>query len=369
MKARYEDAALLQCWLSIRRGFTLVELVAAMTIMAILMMGMGSAIIIASNAIPDGKSPMEIAIQSRNTLDRITEDLLYATSLTEKSANAVTFTVADRGHGAAGPETIRYAWSGTPGDPLTLEYNGAPGVDLIDDVQDFTLSYAVKADQAGVVPLVEGAEEVLFVHDGSNLPAGQFYSLARDYIASQYFVPQLPADTVSWSITNVFFIGTKQGGTNNSTLSVQVRSAVDSGSPALHPDATVIDQVTIPEPNLTGAWQQVQFSQATGLDPTRGYHLAFVANGSSMNVKETAVSSPIPEARSFEWVPGSGWSEVGRSLWLSVWGKATVPDPSGAPSGNTLLASVKIGLQIGINASTRAQTEVQILNAPDVSSL
>ena len=60
---------------------------------------------------------------------------------------------------------------------------------------------------------------------------------------------------------------------------------------------------------------------------------------------------------------------VGRSLWLSIWGKATVPDPNGAPSGDALLASVKIGLQIGIDTSTRTQTEVQVLNTPDVSGL
>ncbi|MCH7839760.1 MAG: prepilin-type N-terminal cleavage/methylation domain-containing protein [Planctomycetes bacterium] len=353
----------------VRCGFTLVELVAAMTVMTILMMGMGSAMIIASRAIPNDKSPMSIATESRNVLDRLTEDLLYAISVSEKAATALTFTVADRGHGAAGPETIRYAWSGTPGDPLTLEYNGAPAVNLIDDIQDFTLSYAVKADGAGEVPLVEGAVETLFVHSGSNLPAGQLYQIGSGYIESQYFVPQLPADATSWSITSVTFIGLKAGGTNNSTLSVQVRSAVDSGSPPLHPDATVIDQVTIPESNLTGTWQQVLFSQATGLDPTRGYHIAFVANGSSMNLQVSAVSSPVPEARAFEWDPGSGWSEVGRSIWLSVSGKVTAPDPNGAPPGNTLLASVKIGLQIGMGTSTHTQTEVQILNAPDVSGL
>ncbi|MCH7886097.1 MAG: prepilin-type N-terminal cleavage/methylation domain-containing protein, partial [Planctomycetes bacterium] len=247
----------------VRCGFTLVELIAAMTVMTILMMGMGSAMIITSRAIPDDQSPMSIASESRNVLDRLTEDLLYATSITEKAATAITIIVADRGHGAAGPETIRYAWSGTPGDPLTLEYNGAPAVNLVDEIQDFALSYAVKADQAGEVPLVEGAQKELFFHDGRNLPVGQLYSLGRDYIESQYFVPQLPADATSWSITSVTFIGLKAGGTNNSNLSVQIRSAVDSGSPPLHPDATVIDQVAVPESNLTETWQQVQFSQAT----------------------------------------------------------------------------------------------------------
>ena len=369
MKTTHQHAEPARNRRRVRRGFTLVELIAAMSVMAILMVGMGSTMIIATNAIPDGQSPVAIATESRNVLDRLTEDLLYATSITEKAAKALTFTVADRGHGAAGPETIRYAWSGTSGDPLTLEYNGASAVNLIDEVQDFTLSYAVKSDEAGEIPLVEGAAESLFAHSGSNLPAGQFYVLGRDYIESQYFVPQLPADATSWSITSVTFIGLKAGGTNNSNLSVQVRSAVDSGSPPLHPDAPIIDQVTVLESNLTGSWQQVLFSNATGLDPTRGYHIAFVANGSSMNVQVSTVSSPIPEARTFEWDPGSGWSEVGRSLWLSVVGKVSVPDPGGAPPGNTLLASIKIGLQVGMSSSTRTQTEVQVLNTPDVSGL
>ena len=45
------------------------------------------------------------------------------------------------------------------------------------------------------------------------------------------------------------------------------------------------------------------------------------------------------------------------------------PAAGAAPPENDLLASVKIGLHIGIDTSTRAQTEVQILNAPDVSGL
>ena len=50
-------------------------------------------------------------------------DLEFALAFSEKTDHALTFTVPDR-DGDFISETIRYAWSGTPGDPLTRQYNG-----------------------------------------------------------------------------------------------------------------------------------------------------------------------------------------------------------------------------------------------------
>ena len=60
-------------------------------------------------------------------------ELNYALSFTERPVNVVEFTVADR-DGDESPEFIRYAWSGTPGDPLTRQYNGGTIAELVRDV-------------------------------------------------------------------------------------------------------------------------------------------------------------------------------------------------------------------------------------------
>ena len=61
MNTPYKHAPLRRHRVSVHRGFTLVELVASMAVMIILMVGMGSAMTLATRAIPDGKSATEIA--------------------------------------------------------------------------------------------------------------------------------------------------------------------------------------------------------------------------------------------------------------------------------------------------------------------
>lgn len=358
-----------RCHIAARRGFTLIELVAALAITAILMTGMGSAMIIAGQAIPDGRSPVEIAAESRNILDRITEDLLYATSVTEKTTTAITFTVADRNHGPIGPETIRYAWSGTPGDPLTLSYNGAVAVDLIEDVRSFAMTYMTEANAAAPVPIIEQDEEVFVSQDGTNSGFGDTFALGSGTRCAEYFEPSLPADTVSWRITRTMFVISPAGGTTG-VIAVEV-TAVDQATG--EPGSTV-ETVLLPESDLLAAnWHEVQFASAGGLDPASGCFISFAKNsgGGSAGVLSIGVGSVNSPATSYFSDAGSGvWLEDNTTdIWLWVWGKVSRPDPNPPPPLDAWLSAVRIELQVGADSSTRTQTEVQVLNAPDVSGL
>ena len=79
---------------SLRRGFTLVELAASMTILTILMGAMTSTILIASHALPDSEDPAAKKMEAMDVVDQIAGELFYATSITEATVNSVTFTVA-----------------------------------------------------------------------------------------------------------------------------------------------------------------------------------------------------------------------------------------------------------------------------------
>ncbi len=148
-------------------GSTLIELLISLSIMTVLLGGLTSAILIATHALPTGNSPLALSIDAGHAVDQIAQDLLYATAIPNATNTAVTLTVADRGHGAAGPETIRYAWSGTPGDPLTRQYNGGTVVTLCADVQGFALSYIPQ-----VKPL-EAPPRVLLVVGDAASPSAQ----------------------------------------------------------------------------------------------------------------------------------------------------------------------------------------------------
>ena len=122
-----------------RAGHTLIELVMAMGLAAMLMGGLASTIYISSRALDGAGSAPVQTLSAAETMDDVMADLQYALSFSERTANAVTFQVPDR-DGDDSPETIRYSWSGTPGDPLLMEYNGSAPAVLVNDVQQFDLA-------------------------------------------------------------------------------------------------------------------------------------------------------------------------------------------------------------------------------------
>ncbi|MEM6928262.1 MAG: prepilin-type N-terminal cleavage/methylation domain-containing protein, partial [Myxococcota bacterium] len=81
---------------SFYRGHTLVELVLSLTLLSIVMVSVGSAMIFAANAVPSADEPTVNKINDGAVLDRIAEDLSLAKYVIEDEPKAVTVVVADR---------------------------------------------------------------------------------------------------------------------------------------------------------------------------------------------------------------------------------------------------------------------------------
>jgi len=114
-------------------AFSLIELVVVVAIMSVIMLGMGSAMLIASYAVPAADDPVSGAIVGARATDAIAAELQYAVSVRDSNATMIKFAVADRS-GNDVPETIRYQWSGTPGDPLNRQYNGGTALPVLANV-------------------------------------------------------------------------------------------------------------------------------------------------------------------------------------------------------------------------------------------
>jgi hypothetical protein len=122
-----------------RRGYTLVELLMASAASTALIGGLASAMFVASRAL----DPSQGAAARRTAADRAAAALLsdaqHALRLTERTATALTFAVPDR-TGDNQPETLRYAWSGTAGDPLTRSLNGGAALPIASDIRSLTFA-------------------------------------------------------------------------------------------------------------------------------------------------------------------------------------------------------------------------------------
>ncbi len=134
-----------------RAGYTLIEMIVSISSASILMAGMGSAVFLSTEAFNASEMPVAQRVDAAQVQRQILDDLRYASSFSARTANAVTFTVPDR-TGDGRPETLRYAWSGTAGDPLTYSLNGSSPLTLLGSVNSLSLSFRTQTLNAPIIP-------------------------------------------------------------------------------------------------------------------------------------------------------------------------------------------------------------------------
>jgi type II secretory pathway pseudopilin PulG len=133
-----------------RPAYTLIEMIACVSTASVLTAGMGSAVFLSSQAFNARDTPAARRIDAALVQRQILDDLRYASSISERSANAVTFVVPDR-TGDGFPDTLRYAWSGA-GTPLTFAINAGATRVLIPSVENFSLDFQTRKLNATVQP-------------------------------------------------------------------------------------------------------------------------------------------------------------------------------------------------------------------------
>lgn len=126
-----------------KAAYTLVELMISMSLATLLIAGLSSSLFIATAAFDISRSTSLQRARAADVTSEIIADLNLAMSFSERTATAITFTVPDRDDDEIS-ETIRYAWSGEAGDPLTVEYNGSPETVIADDVHRFSFTFLTR---------------------------------------------------------------------------------------------------------------------------------------------------------------------------------------------------------------------------------
>ncbi len=265
----------------LRVGMTLVEMVTSMSILCVLVVAMGSAILISTRAL-EVSAAAETDDAEKVRL-RLIADLQTALSFSEQTATAATFTVPDRDSDGQ-PETLRYAWSGTLGDPLTYSYNDGNAITLAADVQQFNLTYLLRTMQGmgGVTPEPnenleeQESEEVLLIfHDGASNAQIKFTILSSKVRTGQYFKPELPTNAVSWKITRV---DVRLLWRKADSFRVQIRPS----DADLKPTQTVLEQAIVSSDSLQWgyfSWIENNFATLGNLAPESGYCVVVQAVG------------------------------------------------------------------------------------------
>lgn len=321
-----------------RSAFTLVELVLAMAGTSLLLLGVTSAIVVASRSAYDPEQPQTALARSRSVAQLIADDLAQATSIVEGTATAVEFTVADRDDDGT-EETLRYEWSGTAGDGVYRSVNGDSAL-LASDIASLGFTYTTTTEDATVVgAAAQGAEQLLYAFEdanSSNAPISTTSWLAMT------IAPTLPSDATAWSVTRIEFEA-KQDSAATGTLLIKLRSSL------FVPASLLGSTITINESSLPASygWTSVPVSGVTGLSPSASISISFeavslLANSARMQYCDSCEAHPVAY-RSASSTAGSTWTMyVDGALNLKVYGKVTRP----ARTQTTLTRLVSTGVSI-----------------------
>lgn len=344
-------------------GFTLIEMVVAAAVTSVIMLGIGSAMLIAGRAMPQAGSAAVVTLAAAKAAEQMIGELRYAIAISGRSATMIELAVPDRDNNGLS-ETIRYEWSTVAGAPLIRRYNGGTAVTILPDVREFSLSYDIETIGKEIPQANESAETRLIDYSSST-DLGDYPIKSAEWYG-EYFHPTLPAGAISWKVTRVRFFA-KQAGLPGGEARVQIHRATIKGLPS----GVVLERNTLYESLIPPQYleYEVAFTQVAGLSPQEGLCLVFkwisdteacMLLGQNRNVTATNLSL----VRSMN--QGNTWLKLaGQSLLFSIYGTVTTP---GTPQiQNTYyLNAVQIRLRAGSDSQSLVQTAARTLNRPEI---
>jgi len=346
-----------------RGGLSLLEVVVALAVTSIILLGIGSAMLFAGRALPGADSAANRAAAGSAVLEAIVEDLRYAVAIQQRSERMIQFTVADRNADSM-PEVIRYEWSGTAGAPLTCQYNGA-ALEVLPGVQDLVITYDLQTISTEIPQSNESAETLLIGYDSAQDYAD--YTIKDGARYGEYFRPVLPAEAVSWKVTRVRF-SAKQSGAAVGEARVRICPATTGGKPS----GVVLEEKALQESLLPVDYlvQELTYTQVSGISPQQGLCLVFRWQSDAEACKilgqdKNVSAGNIALLKSTD--KGMSWTaQTAQSLLFSVYGTVTT---AGTPQVQSryYLQAVTLRLKAGATDETTVQSTIRTLNQPEVS--
>ncbi|MBI4717859.1 MAG: hypothetical protein HY763_08660 [Planctomycetes bacterium] len=362
-------------------GYTLVELSLSMAATALIMTGLASAMVLTTRAIPTGKTAVEAQTQAFHAAEEIAADLYCARSFTVRTALAAEFTVADR-TGDASPDTIRYEWSGVAGAPVMRRFNNDAATEFLSDVREFSLTYGLRSVDETTTQQSSStsAETVLGYFDGwaGITPTSQSQSVSDVAWISEYFTVAPPANTTAITFTRARM--SMKRGISVPTLGYIMELRRSQGSGSYYPAALPLLTSAAIAPGTLGTsfqWVTATFSGTPITDLSRNdFCLVLKGLGAIGISAENFYSASAPaDSTVGTWTStaGASWTPTknfhNQDFRFYVYGTYTTQTTNTVTVTRSWLDSVRMMVRAGSDAAARIDTDVQVLNGPEVTGL
>ncbi len=332
-----------------------------LSIATVLMGALGSVFILAARALPTRQPTLTAPAYAARAVERIAQDVVYATSVPAGSATSLTLTLPDRNADAI-DESVTFSWDGRAGSPLIRTLNGSPAETLLTNVRALSFGYRLRsAVSTSTGPAGTGSEQTWLNIAASNTT---YTNVTSNASFAQTVRPTLPGGTTSWSVSRVTLM-LKPTSQATGQFSVQIRTVASDGKPT----STILGQATVLESSITGTQQTYTLSGASNFTAADSAAVCLVYK-SGANACSAAInlsqSSPAGSGYYTSSNSGGTWSaQDPGTLVCTVYGYATSPTSIQAIS--TALDRVTISVQAGDDAAPTVYCAATPLNRPAVS--
>ena len=252
---------------NLARALTLVEMLVSMSIVTLIIGAVSSAVIVATRAVNPQSSPASTLSSLGEALSRLLEEASLAITVTEHTPTALTFTLPDR-TGDDIDETIRYSWSGMPGDPLQRQLNADTPTTVAEGIISFALEYDT-ASRDEIVPggTLNAVEQDLAYFDSFNSSTPVL--IGPSFTVSQYVRPDFPRGTLNWTLTS---IDLRMAQTSAQGQPGSILIELQAAGPDNAPSEEVLASTSVLEKDLpTGhQWTRHTFTNVPALAPNEG---------------------------------------------------------------------------------------------------
>lgn len=362
-------------------GFTISEILVSMSISSILLIGISSALFVASNIEKDTNSRTKGLFSAGDALDGLLRDLALATSVSGRTPTSIAFMVQDRDANSS-PESIEYSWAGTPGAPLIRKYNGV-STNYVDAVDGFLLEYDTASSIKKQTVTVPGAVQdlgLLFSFESWPSVTGILYPLTMSsgYWASQFFqLDSLPSGT---SKLEIYKVAVKchsvvLGGMGNS-FSMAIHRTVGGGNPEPHSNALGTPAVLSTDIlSIVPTWVEANLTGVVVNNPNNNKDFSVVIKGTgnaSVAINYLYSTSAPNDSPVMMWTTNGGgnWGpkknqQSNYDMPIRVYGRITMPDTTNTIDVETFsLRAVNVSLRSGAGFKESLRSSVRTLNRP-----
>jgi prepilin-type N-terminal cleavage/methylation domain-containing protein len=354
---------------ALRAGYSLVEVVVAMSVMAILMVGMTSTLYVHSKNRTQDSTIFAATEQHHAAARQIFEDLTYASAIVEYSSTAIEFEVPDRDSDGY-PERIRYEWMGSSGgnaNKLRWTYNQGTAVDLLTDATACSFTYSIGTVTNDVLNFSRAALKLSNAVSGAT---NTYTTVSSTNWVSQFFQPTLPGAVTKWDLGGYRIMMRRRPGatiTSGDYICCEVY-AHDSNK---KPTGTALSQINVQILRLGTdfEWVVIRPKLIKNISSSSGLCLVVKGLGSIGSLvdiaeQQTASSASTTSLTCTTTNSGAAWSTPSNLVNLRYMTYGAYPTYS---SSRNFLVSVNIDLTSTINGSaTNTFSRARLLNAPEV---